>query len=313
MNNLYQSPNTALWKGRNSSSKLYVHEKIQCMDLNNTNITTFGCQTTAILGYSCDEGVKRNQGRVGAKNAPDAIRKNLAKYANHFPENQHIFDVGNVHCDGKDLEYAHQVTEKQIFKLLSLNMFPIVLGGGHDLAYPHYRAIRSYLPKHKKIGIINLDAHFDLRTKINQANSGTPFYQIATEPELGSFHYLCLGIQRHANTTELFRTAEKLGVEYMTNENYVISNWVVICEKISHFIKSVDYVYLTIDLDGFASAMGVSAVSPFGFSWDVVCATIKQIKASNKLISADIVELNPLYDLDFYTAKLGAGIVYSLI
>ena len=32
-----------------------------------------------------------------------------------------------------------------------------------------------------KIGIINFDAHFDLRPIENQSNSGTPFNQILTE------------------------------------------------------------------------------------------------------------------------------------
>ncbi len=313
MKNLYVKPNPELWTGRKSEAKLYWHEKIQFLNLEENHTSELEGQNIAILGYACDEGVRRNQGRVGAKNAPDALRKSLAKQANHLPENFHLFDVGNVICENQNLEHTHQVIENQIFKLLKSNLFPIVLGGGHDLAYPHYRAIKSYLSENQCIGIINLDAHFDLRIKTDQANSGTPFYQIATEAAENKFHYLCLGIQKQANTTELFQTAEKFGVNYLMNDEYTITNWKSVVYEIVSFINSVDYVYLTIDLDGFSSAMGVSAVSPFGFSWEVVYETIKLINQSKKLISTDIVEYNPLYDMSDFTAKLGAGLIHVFV
>ena len=53
--------------------------------------------------------------------------------------------------------------------------------------------------KSTKIGILNFDAHFDLRPTINRANSGTPFYQIMKE--FGTnVEYLALGIQKKSNS-----------------------------------------------------------------------------------------------------------------
>ena len=81
------------------------------------------------------------------------------------------------------------------------------------------------------------------------------------------------------------------------------------------FIEDVDYLYTTIDLDGFSSAYapGVSASSPMGFSPDIVLKSLKIILESGKLLGLDVVELNPNYDVDDQTAKLAASLVHYVI
>ncbi|WP_281991133.1 formimidoylglutamase [Aquimarina aggregata] len=308
----YQNPNTKLWTGRVSENKLYLHEKIKCIPLDLENLKNLKKKTFALLGYQCDEGVRRNQGRIGTVEGPDMIRKMLAPLANHFTDQVELLDVGNLTCTTGNLEETQQETSKAISILLKHKIFPILLGGGHDLAYSHYNGIKKQWPD-KTIGIINLDAHFDLRKKINVGNSGTPFYQIASENS--NFNYLCLGIQKAANNKELYKTAHNLKVHYIENTEFTIAHKSKINSILKEFITSVDYLYLTIDLDGFSSSVapGVSAPSPTGFLVDIAMDSIHTICKSNKLISADIVELNPKYDIDNCTAKLAARLIYNII
>jgi len=72
---------------------------------------------------------------------------------------------------------------------------------------------------------------------------------------------------------------------------------------------------VTIDLDGFSSAYapGVSASSPMGFSPEVVLESLELIFASKKMISIDIAEMNPKYDIDNRTAKLAASLVHFVL
>ncbi len=311
MNN-YQKPNTALWTGRTSNDQLYLHEKIKCVDLENDTLSKTNIQSFVLLGYACDEGVERNHGRTGAAQGPDNIRKMLATLSNHFSNQIDIFDVGNITCKDRNLEDTQLETSNIITSLLQHQNFPIILGGGHDLAYAHYNGIKKLFPN-KKIGIINLDAHFDLRKIIDQGSSGTPFYQISKENN--SFNYLCLGIQKASNNRELYKIANELNVQYIENTEYTIQNKNNIAALVQNFIVDMDYIYLTIDIDGFSSALapGVSAPSPFGFSIDIVLETIKLICDSSKLISTDIVEFNPKYDLDNCTARLISRLVNHII
>jgi formiminoglutamase len=80
-------------------------------------------------------------------------------------------------------------------------------------------------------------------------------------------------------------------------------------------MEDIDYLYTTIDLDGFSSAYapGVSAASPVGFSPDIVLESLKVIIDSKKLISLDIAEMNPKYDGDQQTAKLAASLVHFVL
>ncbi len=308
----YQQPNRNIWTGRVSGQQLYLHEKIKCLDLSSADSLQLHKNSFTLLGYACDEGVLRNQGRIGAKDGPKAIRKMMAPLSNHFLDKVSIFDGGDIVCEDTNLEETHKFTSETIGKLLQHQTFPILLGGGHDLAYAHYNGIKKQFPN-KSIGIINLDAHFDLRKVIDQRNSGTPFYQIANESK--TFQYLCLGIQKASNNRELYEIANQFNVQYMEHDQFTLKNQDKIQSTIERFISSVDYVYLTIDIDGFSSAYapGVSAPSPLGFSLDIAIDTIISICKSGKLISADLVELNPIYDVDNCTARLAARIIYIIM
>ena len=316
----YQKPNPNIWKGRKSDNQLYLHEKIQFVNFNNgfEGEIDQNKKTFAFVGYACDEGVRRNQGRIGALEGPESIRTALSKLTNHLKNGTQIIDVGDVVCENEDLETTQKELSQIVDKLLSSNMFPIVLGGGHDITYGHYQGINNFVQKQgkkKTIGIINFDAHFDMRTVVDQGNSGTAFYQIATESGKDEFHYLCLGIQWQSNIRTLFETAEKYNVIFLNNEEFRVENSDMVKEVINSFIDKVDHVYLTIDLDGFTSAIapGVSAPSPFGFLTNVALLSLNEICQSGKLISVDLAELNPRFDTDNSTARLAAGLIVNLM
>lgn len=313
----YRKTNPEIWSGRKSSEELYLHEKVQCINIEKESVAKNFNKSFTIFGYACDEGVRRNQGRIGAFEGPDAIRKVLAKMPNHLDYDTALIDAGSLSCEDGKLEIIQEKLANKVTQLLQQNNFPILLGGGHDIAYGHYNGIKNFLGKDKTIGIINFDAHFDLRSNENGNNSGTPFYQIAEDCKKDGtpFKYICLGIRKDANDFSLFTTARELQVNYIERSDFVIQNMKNITNQISDFIKKVNYVYATIDLDGFSSAYapGVSASSPMGFAPDVVLACLKMIINSQKLISVDIAEMNSNYDIDNQTAKLAASLIHAII
>lgn len=316
----YSPPENNKWTGRHEPSlkDAYWYQTVEQIDLKNNHLdwSVYNNHSTVIIGYKCDEGVQRNQGRIGAVNGPDSIRNMLGSLPNH---DQNVIDAGDIRCIEKDMEKAQSALAETVHFLLEKSLFPVVIGGGHDIAYGHYNGIRNYLNRtspEASIGIINLDAHFDLRSNENENNSGTPFYQIAEDCKSSGydFHYLCLGIQKASNTKKLFETAHSLGVEYLLNHEYHMSNVGAILSTIKSFINKVDYVYLTIDLDGFSSAYapGVSAPSPLGFAPDIALKSIETIISSGKLVSADLAEMNPEYDIDNHTSRLASKLIHAL-
>ena len=212
----YQPAQKIYWTGRKSNpeiGKQYWHQEVELLELEdigkkNTDI--------ALLGYVCDEGVRRNLGRVGASQGPTAIRERLAKLPIHFDKKK-VADFGNIICIEEDMEACQNGFATIIEKLISNQIFPIAIGGGHDMSYGHFKGIYNALNSNadKKIGIINFDAHFDLRPIDKKSNSGTPFNQILNEFE--NVTYFAIGIQRQSNTKELFDIAKNDNINFAIN------------------------------------------------------------------------------------------------
>lgn len=306
----YKQSNPSNWSGRETNPNLgiqYWYQAVKCIDIQKEDIQA----DIALIGYECDEGVRRNLGRTGAKDGSDAIRKKLGSVAWHSKKT--VVDVGNVVCIGEDLETCQDVFAKKITSLLKSGVFPIALGGGHDIAYAHFKGIFNALSNPiKNIGIVNFDAHFDLRPKPDgRPNSGTPFNQILEEHI--NINYFPIGIQAQANTAELFEIAKQNNVQYLTN--FDCENQEKVKETVANFISENDVIYITIDIDGFSSAYapGVSAPSPLGFTPNFVMNVLSQLFESKKVISIDLAEMNPKYDVDNHTASLAARFVDFIV
>ena len=266
------------------------------------------------LGFACDEGVRRNKGRVGAADAPQAVRKLLANTAWHL--NRPVYDGGDVSCPDGDLDAAHGRLAERVAAALDLGHFPLVLGGGHEVAFGSWSGLNRHLGGSGRVGIINLDAHFDLRMKQEQASSGTPFFQIAEQcaAQGTPFRYACLGVAETANTQALFARADELGVWYVKDEAMSERALPTLLSGLDAFIADCDHLYLTIDLDVLPAAVmpGVSAPAACGVELAVIEPLIAHIRASGKLRLADLAEYNPTLDQDNRSARVAARLVHLL-
>jgi formiminoglutamase len=324
-NTNYKPTDCSLWQGRIDSETNFDafrwHQWIKCIDLREDNLNPYnGRLGFAFIGFCCDEGVKRNKGRAGAANGPQSIRKELANLPCLFTKDVELFDTGNVYCENITLEECQALLSKAVSKILSLNLIPIVLGGGHETALGNYNGILEHLSENNSkpnIGIVNFDAHFDLRPYPNGSSSGTMFRQISDicKNRGLKYSYLCLGVQKHSNTVDLFKTADKLGVDYILAKDIVNSDNCDTFKKLDNFLAVQDHIYITICSDVFSSsfAPGVSAAQPLGLDPEKVIKFLKHIIKSNKLISFDIAEVSPRFDQDNTTANLASVIIFSVI
>ncbi|MCX7127466.1 formimidoylglutamase [Aeromonas sp.] len=309
----------SLWQGRQDPEDgelaLRWHDKVQPWAAGAQEPA--GVQDTAgvvLLGFACDEGVRRNKGRVGAAGAPQAVRKLLANTAWHL--NRPVYDGGDVSCPDGDLDAAHGRLAERVAAALDLGHFPLVLGGGHEVAFGSWSGLNRHLGGSGKVGIINFDAHFDLRMKQELASSGTPFFQIAEQcaAQGTPFHYACLGVAETANTQALFARADELGVWYVKDEAMSERALPTLLSGLDAFIARCDHLYLTIDLDVLPGNLmpGVSAPAARGVDLAVIEPLIAHIRASGKLRLADLAELNPTLDQDNRSARVAARLVHLL-
>lgn len=325
------------WTGRvepfESARACYWYQIAQPYSFDNTG------QRIGLVGFACDQGVRRNQGRVGARAAPPLIRNAFAKLP-VIAELQDGFDgelltllgdAGDIQCDDND-EFAEQVLEQAqqsyadlVTSIVKQGNLAIGLGGGHAMAYGSYFGLWQALEQiHENdeqkvmptIGIINFDAHLDIRQS-DVATSGTPFRQIAEHltKHQQPFHYCCIGVSRFSNSAALFDRAEHLGVKVISDEDCTYKKWKKLAPQIEAFIDQVDIIYLTIDMDCLPSSVvpGVSAPAAYGIELSFVERAVKLIMASGKVKMADIAEINPTYDIDQRSCKVAARLLATII
>ncbi len=317
--NIEKNSGTHRWQGRDDTASegpkaQRWHQQIApySTDLANT------AAGNVLIGFCCDEGVRRNGGRIGAVAGPDGCRSALANLAWHA--SRPIYDAGDVHCDGEQLEAAQTLLAAQIAELLTHGHRPLVIGGGHEVAWGTWQGIAAAVgggnttatPQQQRVGIINIDAHFDLRQS-TPASSGTPFAQIARDCAARHlpFDYLCLGVSALSNTKALFETAQQTGTQWLLDDEFVASNRSVVESCVTMFLDQVDAVYLTICLDAFhvSVAPGVSAPATRGVEVAMAEWLIDLICARDQLMVAEVAELNPRFDQDSRTAKLAARLL----
>ncbi len=311
----------SVWRGRvddeESTPALRWHQMVVPLDDQSWE------DSTVLLGFSCDEGVKRNKGKIGAADGPAAIRKSLANLS--YQGSHPVYDAGDVICLNGEMEAAQAELAGLISGLLGRNMNVTVLGGGHEIAWGSYQGIvhhlRTISRASSKVGIINFDAHLDLRNPVSQTSSGTPFREIAhwCQDHDREFHYHVLGVSRAANTSALFDYAEKIGVSWVEDVDMQPENFSRMSCELEEFITAVDYLYLTVCLDVFASSIapGVSAPAAIGVQSGLVIRLIRKIQTLGHelgvpIILSDIAEMNPHRDIDERTARLAARLVWEM-
>ena len=268
----------------------------------------------ALLGFACDEGVRRNHGRVGAAEGPAALRRMLSNLPTL--DDTPLYDAGTVTCTDGDLEAAQQRYAQQLAVLLDAGHFAVGLGGGHEIAFASWLGLARHLGSRKpRVAIVNIDAHFDLRQQA-EGSSGTPFLQaIEHAHTLGiDLQYHVYGISAAANTRVLFDTADRLGVHYVRDDEIGILNLQQHIADLRARLADVDVIYQTIDIDGLPHAMapGVSAPAARGVPMEIVEPLLDAVAATGKLRLLDVAELSPPLDRDNVTARVAARLIHRV-
>lgn len=236
----------------------------------------------------------------GAARAPEVIRQIMSNGSLNsatengveLKDNCQWIDCGDISLEAENTFVSN--IQRVCSAYLSKGIGLLSLGGDHSVTYP---ILRAYAEHFTDITILHIDAHSDLYDsfKGNKLSNACPFARIMEEG-------LCkrliqVGI-RTLNTHQR-EQATKFGVEMIQMKDWGANG-------LPHIEGPV---YLSLDIDAIdpAFAPGVSHREPGGLSSREVINIIHNIRGS--LLGADIVEFNPLKDIDDMTAQLSAKLV----
>ncbi len=276
-----------------------------------------------LLGVPTDEGILRNGGRPGAAEAPGEIRawlRKLTPFAGQQFRRQlddiRVADIGDI--NGGSLEALHNAAAQKARELIASGKIVIVLGGGHDVTYPLVRGFWEGLQA-AEIGLINIDAHLDVREKKNGLHhSGSSFRLLIEEGIVSGRNFAEIGIQSFVTAKDHFDWVIQRGSRILTFEDATtahLPNAFEECEvAITH--GEPDFpLYLSFDMDSVraSDAPGVSAPAPIGFLAEEAYELAVAAGLSNNVRMMDIVEVSPPHDVDGRTARLAARMIAGFL
>jgi formiminoglutamase len=254
-----------------------------------------GC-AIALLGLPDDIGVRMNHGRPGAAGGPKAFRAALARYGVSEPADgplPRVFDAGDVIPTGS-LEKTHARVLEATAALLDLGLFPIAIGGGHDLTFPFVRAVAA---KYPKLAGVYFDAHLDVR---DTPGSGMAFRRLVQDCDVSALHLH--GFRPFVNSREHFTWFKAHGGKFYP-DNAAVK------------LPAAKNLFVSFDLDVLdaSQAPGVSALNPAGWTvreaedWVFACG------GNNRVRCFDLMELNPMVDVDGRTARVAAHLFLTFL
>jgi formiminoglutamase/guanidinobutyrase len=258
-------------------------------------------------------------GRLGAKDGPRAFRRAFSSLSGRFLTQEFLTDIGDVTELTPQVEENHRLAADLIRDGHLDWDGSVVVGGGHDHGFSHLLGIHEALQVRKgspRIGCLNIDAHFDLRSSKPKITSGSPFFLAIESGILNPKRLVEFGIQSHCNAPSLWQYAEEKGINTIPFEKLRAGRAIPLFRKALKLLaRKSDCVVLSLDLDAAASAFapGVSAPQAEGFTASEVITMAEIAGEENKCISLGIFELNPVHDRDDQTSRLAATAAFHFL
>lgn len=242
-----------------------------------------------IIGIPEDIGVKANYGTGGTDSAwVPFLSSFLNIQSNDFIEGSNILLLGhfdfsevarliedNAHDnEEKVIAYRHAVNqvdeavEPLIKLIIQANKIPIVIGGGHNNAYPLIKGAAKALYKSGRISLasincINLDAHADFRP-LEGRHSGNAFSYAEEDGYLQK--YCVIGVHENYLTQNIWMDiVNNPFIDFITYEDIFIHEKRDFLQAIAHATTFTEDTYTGIEIDlGCVQNTLSSAISPTG-------------------------------------------------
>jgi len=270
-----------------------------------------------LAGYPDDEGVRLNGGRAGAALAPASIRKYLYRST---PSSQRLnsltlVDRGNLDPESMSLAERHGSARKEAARCMGAGARWLSFGGGHDYGFPDVAGFLDVFGSDNPL-VINFDAHLDVRPTSKGFHSGTPFRRMLDE--FKDVEFVEIGIQDQCNSRTHLSWLQSHGGEVLFLDDLVLSGQkpgTLICERLLPKMEKMRPVFISIDLDVFASAFapGCSQSWPYGLDPSDVMVALEFIGARSQVKGTGLYEVSPPLDVDDRTSRLAAQLAHRIL
>ncbi|MBC7659766.1 MAG: arginase [Chitinophagaceae bacterium] len=292
-------------------------------------------RTIEIIGAPSDLGANIRGSNMG----PAAIR--IANLKTKIEQQGfRVVDLGDLHVPIR--ESLNPEIQKELYLepiraicadladitegIMDRGNIPITLGGDHSVAIGSIAGIlRHFAKKNEELGLIWIDAHADINTPTTSPSGNIHGMPLAVL--LGDGHKGLLDIVtkklRPQNTAliairniddEEKRILRESGIKFFTMRDIDEKGmFAVMREAIEHAGNGTAGIHASFDIDGIDPryAPGVSTPVSGGLTLREAHLCLEMIYESKKLVGMDLVELNPIADVNAQSAHVIVDLILS--
>lgn len=212
--------------------------------------------------------------------------------------------------------------------ILDRGHMPLVIGGDHSIAMGSVSGVlRHFGKKQQELGLIWVDAHADINTPDTSPSGNIHGMPLATL--IGRGHSILTSISdrklRPQNTSligirniddEEKRILRESGIKYFTMRDIDEKGMFnVMREAIAHSTAGTAGLHVSFDIDGIDPryAPGVSTPVSGGLTLREAHLCLEMVAETQKLVSMEFVELNPINDLGAQSAHVTVDLILSAL
>ncbi|MBQ9494341.1 MAG: arginase [Treponema sp.] len=219
---------------------------------------------------------------------------------------------------------------EEVASSYAANEFPLVLGGDHSIVLGSLAGVASVAKKQSKtLGVLYVDAHGDFNTSETSPSGNIHGECLAAScgfglPELTNLYFsgqkidprnVCFVGTRALDAGEK-KLMHEAGVTVFTMSDIERQGFPAIIKQVTTFFKThVDIMHVSFDMDVldpmFAPGTGIPL--PAGMTNREALLLMEEMSRLGMVVSADIVEVNPILDVRNQTAILAVELAARLL
>ena len=218
-----------------------------------------------------------------------------------------MVDCGDVDLAYYDIDRNRREITCTIEALLDADVFPVMVGGDHSVTYPCICAFERFAP----VDIVQIDAHLDWIDEVDGVRyaNGSPMRR-AMEHDF-TRNMAQLGIRDIRSREDDYRFAREQGSHIVTRQSIRDDGVAATLDG----LPDLGNVYVTIDIDGLDPSIAPGTGSPTvdGLLYHEVRALLQGIAKRSNVVGFDVVEVNPMVDLNGQTCLLATTLIVEFL
>ena len=243
--------------------------------------------------------------------APAAVRAAMQRMSVYDLETEtdlsalQVFDAGDVDLGGASPAEALAPIVARLTPLTKAHKLTLLLGGNNAITRP---AVHALDPTLQRVGLLTLDAHFDLRDTDCGLTNGNPIWALIQEGLPGA-HIAQIGLLPFANTKKAHDKAKQAGIYVATARACRSQGLAIVAQQaLQTLALRCDVIHVDFDIDVVERGHmpGAPGARPGGATLQDFFDATRAVCAHPKVRSVDLTEFDPSLDVASISALTAA-------